>query len=91
MQHPISGSFSAYAGKFISPLMGYITGWNYWFFWIFAMMADIAAVGTYMKEWFPDVPTWIWPLISLVTLTLVNLISVKAFGEFEFRLIQLFF
>ena len=84
VEYPVSGSFSSYANKFWSPLIGYITGWSYWFLWGFGVMAEITAVGTYMDYWFPTVPGWIWALAALIMLTTINLIDVKVFGEFEF-------
>lgn len=82
--NPISGSFAAYANKFIGPLSGYLTGWTYWFMWIVTCMAEITAIGVYMKFWFPDLPQWLPALASLLIMTVVNLIAVKFYGEFEF-------
>jgi len=82
--NPVSGSFSRYAKEYLGPLAGYITGWNYWFLWVVTCMAEITAVGIYMKMWFPDIASWIWALAALIVMTLVNLIAVKAYGEFEF-------
>ena len=82
--NPVSGSFSRYAKDYLGPLAGYITGWNYWFLWVVTCMAEITAVGVYMKMWFPDTASWIWALAALIVMTLVNLIAVKAYGEFEF-------
>ena len=84
VHNPVSGSFSRYAKDYLGSLAGYITGWNYWFLWVVTCMAEITAVGVYMKMWFPDTPSWIWALAALVIMTLVNLIAVKAYGEFEF-------
>lgn len=52
--------------------------------WIVTGMAEITAVGVYCTFWWPDLPQWIPALLALVSMTLVNLCSVKAFGEFEF-------
>ncbi|MFJ5772031.1 amino acid permease [Psychrobacillus sp. NPDC093180] len=82
--NPVSGSFSRYAKDYLGPLAGYITGWNYWFLWVVTCMAEITAVGVYMQMWYPDSPSWIWALAALIIMTLVNLIAVKAYGEFEF-------
>lgn len=82
--YPVSGSFSAYANEFIGPLAGYLTGWTYWFMWIVTCMAEITAVGVYVKFWIPNMPQWIPALAALVIMTCVNLIAVKAYGEFEF-------
>lgn len=62
----------------------YLTGWNYWFLWLVTCIAEITAVGIYMGIWFPDVPRWIWALAALATMGSVNLLTVKAYGEFEF-------
>lgn len=47
-------------------------------------MAELTAVGTYMKFWFPSVPVWIWEIIFLAALYGINIIAVSAFGETEF-------
>ena len=84
VENPVAGSFSAYASEFIGPLAGYLTGWTYWFMWIVTCMAEVTAVGIYVNFWFPGVPQWVSALAAVVFLTLVNLVAVKAFGEFEF-------
>lgn len=84
IKNPVAGSFSRYANNYIGPLAGFITGWNYWFLWILTCMAEITAVGVYMKHWFPDSPQWAWALAALVVMTAVNFLAVKAYGELEF-------
>jgi amino acid transporter, AAT family len=84
LENPVSGSFSRYARDYISPLAGYLTGWNYWFFWIVTGIAEITAVAIYMEFWFPTVPNWIWALASLVIMTTANFLAVKLYGEMEF-------
>jgi amino acid transporter, AAT family len=81
---PVAGSFSRYAHEYLGPLAGYITGWNYWFLWIVACVAEITAVAIYMGFWFPDMPRWFWALLALASMGGANLIAVKVFGEFEF-------
>lgn len=82
--YPVSGTFSAHSNIFMGPLTGYITGWTYWFMWVVTCMAEITAVGVYVAFWLPEVPQWIPALCALVIMASVNLISVRAFGEFEF-------
>ena len=84
VSYPVSGSFSAYATEFISPLAGYLTGWTYWFMWITTCMAEVTAVGVYVKFWIPSMPQWIPALLAVIIMTCINLIAVKAYGEFEF-------
>ncbi|RDU36750.1 aromatic amino acid transporter AroP [Neobacillus piezotolerans] len=82
--NPVSGSFSEYANKYVGPFAGYLTGWTYWFNWIVVGMAEITVVGVYINHWFPEVPQWVSALAALVIMTLINLVNVKAYGEFEF-------
>lgn len=84
VEHPVSGSFSAYANKFMGPFAGYLTGWTYWFLWIVTGMAEITAVGVYCTFWWPELPQWIPALLALVSMTCINLVSVRLFGEIEF-------
>ena len=84
VERPISGSFSAYANDYISPLAGFLTGWTYWLMWVVTCMAEVIAVGIYINFWFPGVPGWVSALVAICLLTIVNLTAVKAFGEIEF-------
>lgn len=81
---PTTGSFATFAHEYISPLAGYLTAWSYWFLWVTVGMAEITAVGIYMKFWFPDLPQWIPGLVAIALIGAANLISVKFYGEFEF-------
>ncbi|WP_414714888.1 amino acid permease [Sporomusa sp.] len=82
--YPVSGSFSQYASTFLGSKYGYITGWNYWYQWVVGCMCEITAVGLYMKFWYPDIEQWIPALAALICMTVVNLVAVKFYGEFEF-------
>ncbi|GAA0126013.1 amino acid permease [Clostridium sp. CTA-19] len=81
---PISGSFSAYATKFIDPSLGFALGWNYWYNWAITIAAEMVAGGLIMKYWFPDVKPVIWSIIFLTIIVGLNLLSSKAFGESEY-------
>ncbi|KRA16317.1 MULTISPECIES: amino acid permease [unclassified Lysobacter] len=84
VHNPVAGSFSRYAQDYLGPLSGYLTGWNYWFLWLVTCVAEITAVGIYMQVWFPGTPQWAWALAALAAMGSVNLIAVRAYGEFEF-------
>jgi len=84
VDEPVSGSFSSYANRYLGPFAGYLTGWTYWFMWVVVGMAEITVVGVYVNYWFPDIPQWVTALATLMVITMINLTSVKAFGEFEF-------
>jgi len=76
-------SFTDFATVYVGPWAGYVTGWTYWFCWIMTAMADIIAVGLYVRYWF-DIPQWVPAILCLVILLGLNLLTVKLFGELEF-------
>ena len=81
---PVAGSFASYAEEFCGPFAGFVTGWSYWFMWVVIAMAELTAIGIYVRYWFPDIPQWLPALIALVVLYGSNLLAVRVFGELEF-------
>lgn len=81
---PVAGSFATYADEFCGPFAGFVTGWSYWFMWVLTAMAELTAIGVYVRFWLPAVPQWLPPLVALVALYGVNLFAVRLFGELEF-------
>jgi len=84
VQDPVAGSFSTYAHKYLGPFAGYLTGWNYWILMMGVGIAESTAVGIYMKQWYPDLPQWIWTFGSVAMIGGLNLMAVKVYGELEF-------
>ncbi len=77
-------SFADFAADLIGPWAGFFVGWTYWFCWIVTGIADIVAITGYVAFWWPDLQLWIPALATIVLLLVLNLPSVKAFGELEF-------
>lgn len=77
-------SFVAFVYDYLGKRAAFITGWTYWFCWICIAMADLTAVGLYVSFWFPSVPQWLPGLLALILLLVMNLATVKLFGEMEF-------
>ncbi|GEP19809.1 amino acid permease [Pediococcus argentinicus] len=81
---PVSGSFATYSTKYVDPAFGFAMGWNYWFNWAITVAVDISTIALIMKFWLPNIPGWIWSMVALVIIFLVNALTVKAFGETEY-------
>jgi L-asparagine permease len=79
-----SGAFVSYMREFYGELGAYLTGWMYWLNWALTGIADLSAVGLYVKHFDASMPSWLTVLIALAVVLVVNLLSAKAFGEFEF-------
>lgn len=57
---PVSGSFEAYASRYVDESLGFALGWNYWFNWAITLAAELVAGALIMKFWFPTVPVAVW-------------------------------
>ena len=79
-----SGAFVSYMREFFGEKWAFVTGWLYWLNWGLTGIAELSAVGLYVQYWFPLMPTWLTVLIALAVVLVVNLLSARAFGEFEF-------
>lgn len=79
-----SGAFVSYMREFYGEKWAFVTGWMYWLNWALTGIAELSAVGLYMQFWFPNLPTWATVLVALVVVLAINLLSARAFGEFEF-------
>ncbi|MBU8788110.1 MULTISPECIES: amino acid permease [Bacillus] len=77
-------SFVDFVRDYLGDTAAFITGWTYWFCWISLAMADLTAVGLYTQYWFPEAPQWLPGFIALIILLMMNLATVKLFGELEF-------
>ncbi|WP_125705521.1 amino acid permease [Lacticaseibacillus daqingensis] len=77
-------SFLDFVGRYLGPRAAAVTGWTYWLCWVALAMAEVTAVGVYVRFWWPNLPQWLPGLVILLVLWAVNLISVGLFGEAEF-------
>jgi D-serine/D-alanine/glycine transporter len=77
-------SFTDFAGDLLGPWASFFTGWTYWFCMVVVGVADVIAIAGYANELWPGIPLWIPGLATIVFLLLLNLPTVKAFGELEF-------
>ncbi|MFF2445545.1 amino acid permease [Neobacillus sp. NPDC058068] len=82
--HPTSGSFGAYAERYLNPWAGFAVRYSYWFSLVCAVGTEITAVAIYMKYWFPTVPGIVWILLFSALLLYVNATSVNVFGAVEY-------
>lgn len=83
---PVSGSFCEYATSYVDPALGFSTGWSYWFNWAITIAVEIVSAGVVMQYWFPGTSIILWGLGFFALVFIINLLSVRVFGEFEYWL-----
>lgn len=82
--HPSKGSFVDYARMAFGRPAGYMTGWLYWYFWVIVVGFEAVVGGQIINSWLPDIPVWVIALGLMVSMTLLNMMSVHSFGEAEY-------
>mgnify|MGYP000578804272 FL=1 len=70
-------SFLDFIAEYLGKKAAFVTGWTYWFCWIAIAMADLTAMGMYVRYWAPGVPQWLPEIIALVLLLGLNMVAVS--------------
>ncbi|WP_395317933.1 amino acid permease [Fructilactobacillus frigidiflavus] len=81
---PETGSFHVYAQKYLGKSAGFVVAILYWLTWTIALGSEFTAAGLIMQHWFPNVGTWLWSLLFMILIFVINAFSVKWFAETEF-------
>ena len=81
---PYAGSFHLYARRFIGPGTGFTIAILYWLNWAVALASEFTAAGLLMQRWFPHSSVWVWSAAFIVLVFLLNILSVRLYGEAEF-------
>ncbi len=76
-------SFPEFARIGLGHWAGFLSGWLYWYFWVVVVAVEAIAGAVIIHGWIA-VPTWIIGVLLMAALTVVNLMSTRSYGEFEF-------
>lgn len=81
---PITGSFTVFCSRFVSPALGASIGWLYWFSWAITFAIELSVIGQVIEFWTFAVPIAAWIGMFFVIFTILNFAPVKYYGEIEF-------
>ncbi len=79
---PRRGSFISYTREFIGPSAAAGVGWSYWVNWVAYCPAEALACGILMNLFIPWSP-FLWSIIFMALITLINIYQVSWFGHIE--------
>src|ERR1700733_6195947 len=82
--YPAVGGFYEYNRLALGELAGFLTGWMYWYFWVIVVALEAVAGAKILGTWWPSVAPWRFTLALMTLFTIVNLLSVRSYGEAEF-------
>jgi len=82
--YPAVGGFYQYNRLALGELAGFLTGWMYWYFWVIVVALEAVAGAKVLGTWWPALAPWQYTLALMSLFTVVNLLSVRSYGEAEF-------
>jgi L-asparagine transporter-like permease len=82
--HPAAGSFGVYADLYVNRWAGFVARYGYWFGVVIVVGSEVVAAATYMRLWYPAVPSLVWMVAFGLFLVAINLFSVGHYGTFEY-------
>lgn len=85
--YPVSGSFTRYATRFISPAVGFALGWQYWLCWVSVFVAEATAARIIIQYWTGPSGIIVQGMVVTaftVIILIVHCFPVRVFGEVEF-------
>ncbi len=76
-------SFTEFTRSGLGNWAGFSVGWLYWYFWVVVIPVEAIAGAGIIQRWLP-LPMWQIGTVLMLLMTCVNLMSARAYGEFEF-------
>jgi GABA permease len=83
VEMPQVRSFTEFTRATLGNWAGFSVGWLYWYFWVTVIPVEAIAGAAIIKDYVP-LPQWAIGFALMVCMTSVNLMSARAYGEFEF-------
>lgn len=82
--YPAAGGFYEYNRLALGELAGFMTGWMYWYFWVIVVALEAVAGARLLMYWFPAATPWMLTLALVLSFSIMNLLSVRLWGETEY-------
>jgi len=75
---PFAGSAYTYTQRSFGPATGFLTGWALMLDYLFLPMINYLVIGLYLNVAFPNVPQWIFILIFIAAVTILNVVGIAS-------------
>jgi putrescine importer len=85
--YPVAGSAYAYTQKSFGAPIGFLAGWSLLLDYLFLPMLNYLVLGIYMNAAIPAISPWIWILIAIVLVTVLNIVGISSVARANFVLL----
>jgi putrescine importer len=87
--YPVAGSAYTYSQKSFGAPIGFLAGWSLLLDYLFLPMLNYLVIGIYMSAAIPSVPPWVWILIAIAGVTVLNIVGIVSVARANFLLLAL--
>ncbi|HZG16273.1 MAG TPA: APC family permease [Candidatus Bathyarchaeia archaeon] len=88
---PNAGAAYTFTQKSLSPHIGFLVGWTILLDYVFSPMISALLLGIAMEAYFPSIPMYIWIVMFIFTVTVVNILGITIAAKFNTVLLFLQF
>ncbi len=87
--YPVAGSAYAYTQKSFGAPIGFLAGWSLLLDYLFLPMLNYLVIGIYMGAAIPSVPPWVFIVVAIVVVTVLNVVGIVSVARANFLLLAL--
>jgi amino acid transporter len=73
---PVAGSAYTYTQKTFGAPLGFLIGWSLLLDYLFLPMINYLVIGIYLEAAFPAVPAWVFIVVSIALVTVLNVVGI---------------
>ncbi|MBI3214804.1 MAG: amino acid permease [Mycobacterium sp.] len=85
--YPVAGSAYTYAQKSFGAPIGFLSGWSLLLDYLFLPMINYLVIGLYLEAAFPAVPAWVFVLLAIGIVTVLNIVGIVSVARANFVII----
>lgn len=88
---PHAGAAYTFTQKSLSPHFGFLVGWTLLLDYVFSPMISALLLGIAMQAYFPSVPMFIWIILFIIAIVIVNILGITVATKFNMTVLFLQF
>ncbi len=85
--YPYAGSAYVYAQRSFGGAVGFLAGWALLLDYLFLPMINYLVLGLYLGDSFPAVPQWVWIVLAIGLVTVLNIVGIVSVARANFVII----
>ncbi len=86
---PFGGSAHTYATRSFGAGLGFMAGWSLLLDYLLLPMINYLLIGIYMEAAFPAIPAWVFMIVSIAAVTVLNIFGITAIAKANFVVVGL--